>query len=215
MVLPARVPLLLLNGATGIAVGMATNIPPHNLGELVTATNALIDDPDISDDALIRLMPAPDFPTGGIIMGTSSAKKMYATGHGSVKVRAKTDFEILSGGRGGKSTRNAIIVTELPYLCNKAGLLEKIAGMVNDKKLAGISDLRDESDRHGIRVVIELKRDAVPGVVLNNLFQKTSLQTSFSGNFLALIRGGSAPGRALSSSGRLLASVPRVPRTLR
>ncbi len=196
LVLPARLPMLLLNGATGIAVGMATNIPPHNLGEVVDATLALIEDPELAEDQLLRLLPAPDFPTGGEIMGLEGPQKMYKTGTGSIVMRAKTHMETISLG-GGRQQRNAIIVTELPYQVNKAALLERIADMVNDKKLEGISDLRDESDRDGIRVVIELKRDAVPTVVENNLFKKTPLQTAFSGNFLALSSDGRQPQRLL------------------
>jgi DNA gyrase subunit A len=191
VVLPARVPMLLLNGATGIAVGMATNVPPHNLGELIAATARLIKDPQTSDNELFRLVPAPDFPTGGSIMGLAGARKMYTTSNGGITIRATTRIEAM--GKGGQ--RSAIIVTEMPYMVNKAGLLEKIAAMVNDKKLEGISDLRDESDRDGIRVVIELKRDAVPQVVLNNLYQKTQLQTQFSANLLALGGGGTQPQR--------------------
>eukprot|EP00613_Pedinella_sp_CCMP2098_P070681 CAMPEP_0171933674 /NCGR_PEP_ID=MMETSP0993-20121228/31419_1 /TAXON_ID=483369 /ORGANISM="non described non described, Strain CCMP2098" /LENGTH=998 /DNA_ID=CAMNT_0012574233 /DNA_START=224 /DNA_END=3220 /DNA_ORIENTATION=- len=229
VILPSRLPILLLNGAAGIAVGMATNIPPHNLGELCDGLDALIDAKlayhiardestnrsavlesqfAVSDAELFKLIPAPDFPTGGIIMGTESARKLYATGHGGVVVRAKTSIEPIeqNGKKRGAaassatpssstSKRMAIIVHEVPYQCNKAALLERMAQLVNEKRLLGVSDLRDESDRDGVRVVIELKRDAVPGVVLNNLFQKTGLQTSFSGNFLALRHGGTSPGR--------------------
>lgn len=198
LVLPAKLPLLLLNGASGIAVGMATNIPPHNLGELCDAINALIVDPDLSDEKLFELIPAPDFPTGGQIMGAGTIKKLYETGHGSCILRAKTHIDILTTKNkktGSTRSRNAIIVTELPYMTNKAGLLEKIADLVNNKKIEGITDLRDESDRQGIRVVIELKRDAVPAVVQNNLYKKTALQTSFSGNMLALVDEGKQPMR--------------------
>lgn len=196
VVLPAKLPMLLLNGASGIAVGMATNIPPHNLGELCSAIVAIIENKNLSDEELFKIIPAPDFPTGGRIMGVEEARKMYNTGHGSVIMRADTHVEVLSQvSKGVTRTKNAIIVTSLPYLTNKASLLEKIADLVNDKKLDGISDLRDESDRDGIRIVIELKRDAVPNVVQNNLFKKTALQTTFSGNMLALVDEGKQPQR--------------------
>lgn len=191
-VLPAKLPLLLLNGSSGIAVGMATNIPPHNLNEIMTACIAFLDariDPQneqVSDEQLFQIVPAPDFPTGAYIMGTNGAKQLYQTGNGGIVLRAVTKIEKIAIGKK-KASRTAIIVTELPYQTNKAALLEKIAALVNDKKIEGIADLRDESDRDGIRVVIELKRDAVSAVVLNNLFKKTPLQTSFSGNFLALM----------------------------
>jgi DNA gyrase subunit A len=195
LVLPARLPMLLLNGASGIAVGMATNIPQQNLGELASAVIALIDNPNITADELIEIIPAPDFPTGGKIMGNSGAKELYKTGRGSIIMRAKTHIEVLNKQGARASTRNAIVVTELPYMTNKSGLLEKIADLVNDKKLDGIADLRDESDRDGIRMVIELKRDAIPAVVQNNLFKKTALQTSFSANMLALVDDGKQPQR--------------------
>lgn len=197
VVLPARLPMLLLNGASGIAVGMATNIPPHNLGELLDGVVALVKDPNLSDEDLFKLIPAPDFPTGGEIIGLSGAAKMYQTGHGSVPIRAKTHIETVTSvsKSGTKLTKTAIIVTELPYMTNKALLLEKIADMVNDKKIDGISDLRDESDREGIRVVIELKRDAIPAIVQNNLLKRTALQVSFSGNMLALVDAGTQPRR--------------------
>jgi len=168
-VLPARLPVLLLNGCAGIAVGMATNVPPHNLGELMDACVALTKSreegmKEVSDDKLFRIVPAPDFPTAAAIMGTEGAKKLYSTGNGGIMMRAITHVEEIKAGKG-TMKRTAIIVTELPYQVNKAALLEKIADMVNDKKLDGIADLRDESDRDGIRVVIELKRDAVAAVV--------------------------------------------------
>ena len=196
IVLPAKLPMLLLNGASGIAVGMATNIPPHNLNELADAIVTLIKNPGLSDDELFGIIPAPDFPTGGIIMGTDGAKALYGSGRGSVVIRAKSHIESITiPTKVGTRTRSAIVVTELPFMINKAALLEKIANMVNDKKLDGIADLRDESDREGVRVVIELKRDAVAAVVQNNLFKKTSLQTSFSGNMLALVDDGKVPSR--------------------
>lgn len=197
-VLPAKLPILLLNGCAGIAVGMATNVPPHNLGELMRACIALVDaqiqNTTLSDESLLQLVPAPDFPTGASILGNDGARQLYTTGHGGIVMRATTVLEKLVSKHSTKTSRSAIIVTELPYQVNKAALLEKIADLVNDKKLEGIADLRDESDRDGIRMVIELKRDAVPAVVLNNLYKKTSLQTVFSGNFLALMPGSTADG---------------------
>lgn len=174
-----------------IAVGMATNIPPHNLREILNACKAIVASridvtKELTDSQLYTLVPGPDFPTGATIMGTDGAKKLYNTGNGGVIMRAVTQIEKVARSTG-QTSRTAIIVTELPYQVNKAALLEKIAALVNDKKLDGIADLRDESDRDGIRVVLELKRDAVAAVVLNNLYKKTSLQTSFSGNFLALM----------------------------
>ncbi|GKY91128.1 hypothetical protein MPSEU_000085600 [Mayamaea pseudoterrestris] len=192
-VLPARLPVLLINGASGIAVGMATNVPPHNLKEILAACSALVTarqkQQTVTDKKLLQLVPAPDFPTGAFILGTSGAEQLYSTGNGGIVMRATTEIENVVVGKKGQS-RNAIIIKELPYQVNKAALLEKIAALVNDKKLDGIADLRDESDRDGIRVVIELKRDAVAAVVLNNLYKKTSLQSTFSGNFLALMSNG-------------------------
>ncbi|WP_420547267.1 DNA gyrase subunit A [Curvivirga sp.] len=182
-VLPARFPNLLVNGAGGIAVGMATNIPPHNLGEVVDACIAKIDTPTITMEELIEIVPGPDFPTGGIILGRSGSRSALTTGRGSVVMRARTDFEEVRAGR------NAIIVSEIPYQVNKARMIEKIADVVRDKTVEGIADLRDESDRDGVRVVIELKRDAVGEVVLNQLFRYTPLQTSFGVNTLALNGG--------------------------
>ena len=183
MVLPAQYPNLLVNGASGIAVGMATNIPPHNLGEVVDATLAMIDNPAIEDEELLEIVPGPDFPTGGLIMGHAGARKALLEGRGSVLMRARTEFEEVRSGR------QAIIVTEIPYQVNKAAMIEKIAYMVRDKRIEGISDLRDESDRHGIRVVIEIKKDASADVVLNQLFRYSQLQTSFPANILALNGG--------------------------
>lgn len=199
-VLPAKLPILLLNGCAGIAVGMATNVPPHNLAELMDACMALTagkesDGKEVTDRDLFRMVPAPDFPTRAHIMGLDGAQKLYKTGNGGIMMRAVTHMEQIKGGKKGSSKRTAIIVTELPYQVNKSALLEKIADMVNDKKIDGIADLRDESDRDGIRVVIELKRDAVAAVVQNNLYKKTPLQTSFSGNFLALMGSGTVPKR--------------------
>jgi len=192
-VLPAKLPILLLNGCAGIAVGMATNVPPHNLGELMDACVALVSKDDLTDKELLRLVPGPDFPTGGSMMGVEGAESMYLTGRGGVKLRSVSHTEQVKAGK--TKTRTAIVVTELPYQVNKAALIEKIAELTNEKKIEGIADLRDESDRDGIRMVIELKRDAVVPVVLSNLYKKTGLQTTFSGNFLALMGDGSKPMR--------------------
>lgn len=188
LVLPVKLPNLLVNGSSGIAVGMATNIPPHNLGEIVTALIALIENPDISDESLFQLVLAPDFPTGGVILGTDGAQDMYKTGRGRIVVRACAHSEIVET-ESKKRQRDAIVVTELPYQVNKAALVGKIADLVNDKKIEGVADLRDESDRNGTRIVIELKRDAKLPVVLNNLYKKTQLQSSFAGNVMALDSG--------------------------
>lgn len=182
-VLPARFPNLLVNGAGGIAVGMATNIPPHNLGEVIDACTALIDDPTISIDDLIAIVPGPDFPTGGIILGKSGIHSAYHTGRGSVVMRGKVGFETI------RKEREAIIISEIPYQVNKATMVERIAELVRDKKIDGVSDLRDESDRDGYRVVIELKRDAERDVVLNQLYRFTPLQSSFGCNMVALDGG--------------------------
>ncbi|MEZ5886446.1 MAG: DNA gyrase subunit A [Paracoccaceae bacterium] len=182
-VLPARFPNMLVNGAGGIAVGMATNIPPHNLGEVIDGTLALIEDPDLSMEALMEIIPAPDFPTGGLILGRSGARKAYLEGRGSVIIRAKTRVEEL------RKDRFAIVVDEIPYQVNKATMIEKIAELVRDKRIEGIAHVQDESDRVGVRVVIELKRDATAEVVLNQLFRFTPLQTSFGCNMLALNGG--------------------------
>jgi DNA gyrase subunit A len=183
VVLPARFPNLLVNGAGGIAVGMATNIPPHNLGEVIDACVALIDDPALSIDDLIAIVPGPDFPTGGIILGRQGIRAAYHLGRGSIVMRGKVDFETLRG------EREAIVVSEIPYQVNKAHLVERIGELVRDKKIEGIGALRDESDRHGYRVVIELRRDAVPDVVLNQLYRFTALQSSFGANMVALEGG--------------------------
>ncbi len=184
-VMPARVPHLLLNGSSGIAVGMATNIPPHNLTELINGLLALIADPEIEERALLALIPGPDFPTGGQILGRRGIRETYTTGRGSVTMRGVASIETLE--IPGRPDRDAVIITELPYQTNKAALIERIAEMVNDKKLDGISDIRDESDRDGMRIVIELRRDAYPQVVLNNLFKLTPLQSNFSAHMLALV----------------------------
>ena len=182
-VLPARFPNMLVNGAGGIAVGMATNIPPHNLGEVIDATLALIQSPDLSSEDLIQYVPGPDFPTGGIMLGRSGARKAYLEGRGSVIIRAKTKVEEI------RKDRYAIIIEEIPYQVNKASMIEKIAEQVREKKVEGISHVQDESDRNGVRVVVELKRDATPDVVLNQLFRFTPMQTSFGCNMLALNGG--------------------------
>ncbi len=188
LVLPAQLPFILLNGSSGIAVGMATNIPPHNLGEVVDGLVALIDKPQLSDDELIRLIPGPDFPTGGEIHGTDGIWEAYTGGRGSIAVRGVTHMEELDLGKG-RRKRNAIIITELPYQVNKAGLIEKIAELVNQAKIEGIADLRDESDRDGIRVVIELRRDVQQKAVLEKLYKLTPLQNTFGVIFLALSAG--------------------------
>jgi DNA gyrase subunit A len=183
LVLPAKFPNLLINGANGIAVGMATNIPPHNPGEIIDATLALIADSDISLDDLMKIVPGPDFPTGGIIIGRSGIRQAFETGRESITIRAKTEFEEI------RKDRTAIIVTEIPYQVNKKTLIEKIAELVRGKVIEGIGEMRDESDRSGMRIVMELKRDATPEVVLNQLFRFTQLQTSFGINVLALDDG--------------------------
>ncbi|XP_020587485.1 DNA gyrase subunit A, chloroplastic/mitochondrial isoform X4 [Phalaenopsis equestris] len=183
--LPARVPTLLLNGSSGIAVGMATNIPPHNLCELVDALTALIHNPDASLQELLEYMPGPDFPTGGLIMGNIGILEAYRTGRGRIIIRGKTEVESVDE----KTKRVAIVIKEIPYLTNKAALVEKIAELVEDKILDGISDIRDESDRTGMRVVIELKRGSDPAIVLNNLYRLTALQSSFSCNMVGILDG--------------------------
>jgi DNA gyrase subunit A len=183
VVLPARYPNLLVNGAGGIAVGMATNIPPHNLGEVIDASIALIEDPELSIEDLNAIVPAPDFPTGGIILGRAGTRSAYHFGRGSIIMRGKVAIETI------RKEREAIIVTEIPYQVNKANMVEKIAELVREKKIEGIAELRDESDRDGYRVVIELKRDAVPDVVLNQLYRFTPLQTTFGANMVALDGG--------------------------
>ncbi len=186
-VLPARLPQLLLNGSSGIAVGMATNIPPHNLGELIDGLVAVIHNPEITDTQLMQYIHGPDFPTGAQILGTAAIKEAYTTGRGSITMRGVANIETIE--MRGRPEREAIIVTELPYQTNKAALIEKIAELVNDKRIEGIADIRDESDRDGMRIVIELKRDAYPRVVLNNLYKQTPLQANFGANMLALVNG--------------------------
>ena len=182
-VLPSRFPNLLCNGSSGIAVGMATNIPPHNLGEIIDALCALIDDPEIDDSSFLEHVPGPDFPTGGLIVGRAGIESAYRTGRGSITVRAKANIESQASGK------QSIIVSEIPFQVNKSNLLEKVAELVRDKKLEGISDLRDESDRDGMRIVFDLKRDAMPEVVMNNLFKHTLMQTTFGVINLALVDG--------------------------
>jgi DNA gyrase subunit A len=182
-VLPSRLPNMLVNGASGIAVGMATNIPPHSLSEICDAVCYIIDHPNCTVDDLIKLVPGPDFPTHGIIRGTSGIVDAYSTGRGRIVMEAATEIEELRGGR------QRIIVTELPYQVNKANLVEKIAQLVRDKRIDGISDIRDESDRHGMRIVIELRRDAQPSIVLNNLYRHTAMRSSFNAIMLALVDG--------------------------
>jgi DNA gyrase subunit A len=182
-VLPSRFPNMLVNGAGGIAVGMATNIPPHNLGEIIDATLALINSSETSIAELMKIVPAPDFPTGALILGTAGAKKAYTEGRGSVIIRSKTKIEEI------RKDRWAIVVSEIPYQVNKSNLIEKIAEVGKDRKIEGIAHVQDESDRLGVRIVIELKRDATPEVVLNQLYKFTQLQTSFGCNMLALNGG--------------------------
>src|SRR6202789_2266383 len=184
LVLPSRFPNLLVNGSSGIAVGMATNIPPHNLREVVAATIAYIDDPDLEVEGLMRHVKGPDFPTGGIILGRAGIKDAYETGRGRVRIQARAHIEPLKQGK------EAIVVTELPFMVKNGGpgnLIEKIADLVRDKRIPEISDLRDESDKRGMRLVIELKRDAIPKVVLNKLYKHTSMQTTFGVNMVALV----------------------------
>jgi len=186
-VLPVRLPMLLLNGVSGIAVGMATNIPPHNLCEIVDGTIALIDNPNMTPDDLLKYVKGPDFPTGASIIGLSEIRKAYTTGRGSIKMSAISSFEEITAA--GRQAKTAIVVTEIPYQVNKAVLISKIAELVRDKKIDGISDIRDESDRDGMRIVIELKRDAKPDVVRNNLYKYTQLTASFGVNMLAIDNG--------------------------
>src|SRR6476469_4579040 len=185
-VLPARVPNLLINGSDGIAVGMATKIPPHNLTEIVDATTALLKDPDLPVEALTKIVTGPDFPTGGFIYGREEIIKSYLEGRGVLQLRARAGIDRI--GRGAQE-RDAIVITEIPFQVNKARLIERIAELINDKKLDGISDLRDESDRSGMRIVVELKRDAVPQVVLNKLYKLTPMQSSFGVINLAIVNG--------------------------
>ena len=182
-VLPARFPNLLVNGATGIAVGMTTNIPPHNLAEVISALHVLMENPDATTADLMEALPGPDFPTGGIVMGKSGIRKAYETGKGSVTLRAKVEIEEL------KNSREQIIVHELPYMVNKAKLIERIAELARDKKIEGITDIKDESDREGMRITIDVRRDVSASVVLNNLYKLTLMQTAFNFNMLAIVNG--------------------------
>jgi DNA gyrase subunit A len=182
-VLPAKIPNLLINGSSGIAVGMATNMPPHNLSEVVDGIVAYIDDHDIDIEGLMKFIKAPDFPTGGIIYGYEGVRDAYLTGKGRIMMRGEAVVENM------EHNREAIIVTSIPYQVNKAEMIKKTADMVNDKKIDGITDIRDESDRKGLRIVYELRRDAVPNVVLNQLYQHTALQSSFNVNNIALVNG--------------------------
>ncbi|MGA8753306.1 DNA gyrase subunit A, partial [Candidatus Deferrimicrobium sp.] len=182
-VLPSRVPNLLVNGSAGIAVGMATSIPPHNLGEVIGALLALVGNPDITVDELMEHVPAPDFPTGGILYGLDGVRDAYRTGRGSVQIRARAFIE-----KAKKGDRESIVVTEIPYQVNKSRLIERMAELVRNKEIEEISDLRDESDRDGMRVVVELKKDAVAEVVLNNLYKQTQMQTSFGVQLLAIVQ---------------------------
>src|SRR5262249_47650757 len=181
--LPATLPNLLCNGSSGIAVGMATNIPPHNLSEVVDAIIAVIDNPEIQGKELLKYVKGPDFPKGAIICGTEGIKSAYETGRGIVKIRAKVDIEELKGGK------QAVVVSEIPYQVNKANLIENIAELVNDKKIEGISDVRDESSREGMRIVVELKRGELPDVILNNLYKHTKLQMGYGITLLAIVAG--------------------------
>ncbi|HMT15548.1 MAG TPA: DNA gyrase subunit A, partial [Aestuariivirga sp.] len=183
VVLPAKYPNLLVNGSGGIAVGMATNMAPHNLGEVIDATVALIDDPAIGIDDLMAHMPGPDFPTGGIILGRAGIRSAFHTGRGSITLRGRVAVEDI------RKDREALVISEIPYQVNKAQMIERIAELVREKKIEGISDIRDESSREGMRVVIELKRDAVADVVLNQLYRLSALQSSFSVNNIALLGG--------------------------
>ena len=182
-VLPARLPNMLINGASGIAVGMATNIPPHNLGEVCDALVYLIDHPDAATERLMRHIKGPDFPTGAQIRGRKGIVDTYTTGRGRVIMEAETEFEET------RNNREQIIVTSLPYQVNKATLVERIAALTRERKIEGISDIRDESDRRGMRIVIELRRDAQPRVVLNNLLRQTAMRSSFNSIMLALVDG--------------------------
>src|SRR5207249_1734019 len=182
LVLPSRFPNLLVNGSSGIAVGMATNIPPHNMGEVVDAIIAQIEDPEITIERLMQHVKGPDFPTAGYILGREGIVQAYRTGRGIIAMRARATVE--EGGRKGK---DRIVVTQIPYQVNKTRLIEQIAGLVNDKKIDGVTDIRDESDRDGIRVVLDLRRDAVPKVILNNLYKHTQMQETFGAIFLAIV----------------------------
>ncbi|EAC9464793.1 DNA gyrase subunit A, partial [Listeria monocytogenes] len=179
-VLPARFPNLLVNGTTGIAVGMATNIPPHNLNEVIAAIDLLMENPEVTTSELMEVLPGPDFPTGGIVMGKSGIRRAYETGKGSITVRGKVEVTEMPNGK------ERILVTELPYMVNKAKLIERISELHRDKRIEGITDLRDESSREGMRIVIDVRRDVSASVILNNLYKMTALQSSFGFNMLAI-----------------------------
>lgn len=181
VVLPARFPNLLVNGATGIAVGMTTNIPPHNLAEVISALHVLMDNPDATTADLMTVLPGPDFPTGGIVMGKSGIRKAYETGQGTITLRAKVEIETT------KTGRERIVATEIPYMVNKAKLVERIADLARDKKIDGITDVNDESDREGMRIVVDVRRDMSASVILNNLYKMTPLQVGFSFNMVAIV----------------------------
>ncbi|MCJ0587858.1 DNA topoisomerase 4 subunit A, partial [Enterococcus cecorum] len=183
VVLPSRFPNLLVNGTTGIAVGMATNIPPHNLREVIGALNLLMDNPDVTTNELMEVLPGPDFPTGGLVMGKSGIRRAYETGKGTITVRAKVEIVQMPNGK------ERILVTELPYMVNKAKLIERISELHRDKRVEGITDLRDESNREGMRIVIDVRRDVSASVILNNLYKLTALQSSFGINMLAIENG--------------------------
>jgi DNA gyrase subunit A len=182
--LPARIPNLLINGAAGIAVGMATNIPPHNLGEVIDGLVALVENPNITIKELMKYIPGPDFPTGGFIHGKEPIVQAYNEGKGIIQTRGKAFTETVK-----RTGKEQIIISEIPFMVNKARLIEQIAGLVQEKKVEGIADLRDESDREGMRIVIELKRDAVAEIILNQLYKHTALQESFGINMLAIVEG--------------------------
>lgn len=182
-VLPSRIPNLLVNGATGIAVGMATNIPTHNLGEVISAIHMLMDNPDATTEDLMKVLPGPDFPTGAVVMGKSGIRKAYETGQGSIVVRAKTEIEELKNGK------QRIVVHEIPYMVNKAKLIERIAELAREKEIEGITDVNDETDREGMRIVVDVHRDASAEVILNNLYKMTLMQTTFNFNMLAIVDG--------------------------
>jgi len=187
-VLPAQLPFLLLNGCTGIAVGMATSIPPHNLGEVVDALIALIRKPDLSDEKLLELVPGPDFPTGGEVLTGAGVRETYLTGRGSIPMRGVAHIEEVQPGKG-RHRRGAVVITELPYQLSKAGWIEKLAEQVNDGRISGIADIRDESDREGMRIVVEVRRDANAEMVLAELLRRTALQSNFGAILLALVNG--------------------------
>ena len=183
IVLPSRIPNLLVNGATGIAVGMATNIPPHNLAETIDAVKLMMDNPEVTTRELMEVLPGPDFPTGGLVMGKSGIHRAYETGKGSIVLRSRTEIETT------KSGRERIVVTEFPYMVNKTKVHEHIVRLAQEKRIEGITAVRDESSREGVRFVIEVRRDASANVILNNLFKLTQLQTNFSFNMLAIEKG--------------------------